>query len=82
MAAVSSKSNDKSEEVKKLQFPKVLDKLPLQSDQKKVKVPQYMLDLFEFVTNNKTGSNRTDISLPGSIVRSFYSEGKKTLNDF
>ena len=48
------------------------------ANQKKIKVPQYMLDLFSAVTDNKTGKRRKNDSLPGNIVRSFYSQGRKT----
>ena len=51
------------------------------TDKKKVKVPQYMLDLFASVTDRKTGKRREDIRLPGNIVRSFYSLGKKKLGN-
>ena len=49
------------------------------SEQNKVKVPQYMLDLFASVTDNKTGRRRKNVTLPGRIVRSFYSQGRKIL---
>ena len=45
--------------------------------QKQVKVPQYMLDLFASVTDDKAQETQTDKRLPGNIVRSFYSEGMK-----
>ena len=48
------------------------------STKEKIKVPQYMLDLFASLTENKTGRRRQNVSLPGSIVRSFYSQGRRT----
>ena len=78
---ISAKSNfkDVSEEPQESVFLKTLNGLGQQNktDEKKVKIPQYMQDLFASVTDNKTGRRQTDISLPGNIVRSFYSEGRK-----
>ena len=78
--AISAKLRDKdtSSEYKEFLLPKVLENLGKHhgTNQKKAKVPQYMLDLFAFVTDNETGRRRADISLPGNIVRSFYSECK------
>ena len=78
VCAAPVKAKGKSREIMKAMiFPKVLNEMRPQLE--KIKVPQYMLDLFAYMTDNKTGRRRANISLPGNIIRSFYSEGMKTL---
>ena len=44
-------------------------------DPKKIKIPQYMLDLFSLLSD-KNGNIKKNIPLVGSVVRSFFNEGK------
>ena len=45
-------------------------------DPSKINIPPYMLDLFKLVAD-QDGNKRPDVSLDGSIVRSFFNEGIK-----
>ena len=44
-------------------------------DPNKIKIPQYMLDLFSLVAD-KNGNRKADVALDGSVVRSFFNEGE------